>query len=762
LTFSVSWVGRAVTMSHTTAFGNCKPHRVTIWALDVAGNPLITNPNVPNPWKFMTVGPGGVCGPFILMTRPAYGEENVALDKVISIVWYFSPPDTGGMNPSTFTFSVKDQWGNELNSHFTTNWIGMGPSTVELQHPGYPFNPCQEYKVKVLTIRDNSGRFPIPGPGENPFRFRTDSSVCPPVILWTSPVNGTLDVPFSQPIMVKFSKKMDTASVFFSMRPAIAMDQPVWEDGNSNMTLTHQPFAPSTIYSISVSGRDIQGNPLGNGPVPNPWTFRTWCAPCAPYITDTYPVNGQVNVPLDARIWVNFSEPMNTGSLMFSLTPGTFTFSQLWNNGDMTVRLDHSTPFAQCIQYTARVVSAQNKSGGNLVGGGAPNPWTFRTYCEVPYIVSTIPSDGETNVALDATITVVFNKPINPATLIFATSPALSLTAYWPNNSTVVLSHTTPFIMCTRYNPHVVEAKDLNDNSIVPGPVPNPWTFITGGGCTVPGLQVHRQAPDVLLTWRSDPAISYYEVFHSTNRFAPWPWTVIANVTTNSFVAANAISDMLNHFYVVRGFKLAGGWSGNSTMGALWHASANPGPSPGRAITFWFSLPYHTIYRKASDIAKELTAAKIDIVVKWDLAKQKTMVYYYFHGRWRGDDFDIYMGDGVWLGVVSAFDWAVNGTDTMHALTFRANPSAMRNYNFISLPYTNAYPNALSISNELSSSKIVEVGRWDPTAQTWQKWTWTGGMWTGIDFTILPGDCLYLVVVASFDWTPRLMTPEVP
>jgi len=39
---------------------------------------------------------------------------------------------------------------------------------------------------------------------------------------------------------------------------------------------------------------------------------------------------------------------------------------------------------------------------------------------------------------------------------------------------------------------------------------------------------------------------------------------------------------------------------------------------------------------------------------------------------------------------------------------------------------------------------------------------WSASGWTGTDFTLAPGEGIYLTVVSTFTWTPRLITPEVP
>jgi hypothetical protein len=124
--------------------------------------------------------------------------------------------------------------------------------------------------------------------------------------------------------------------------------------------------------------------------------------------------------------------------------------------------------------------------------------------------------------------------------------------------------------------------------------------------------------------------------------------------------------------------------------------------------------------------------------------------------------FTINRGDGLWLGVVTTFTWSINGTDTQFSMSFTFTPSTKTHLYFISLPYTNSYVDASSISAELTSGKIKEIGRFNPATYRWDKWTWTGATWTGVNFQILPGDGFYLVVSSTFNWAPKLITPEVP
>lgn len=191
--------------------------------------------------------------------------------------------------------------------------------------------------------------------------------------------------------------------------------------------------------------------------------------------------------------------------------------------------------------------------------------------------------------------------------------------------------------------------------------------------------------------------------------------------------------------------------------------------NPGATNVYWMSLPYNSIYTKASDIANELTEGNIRVVGKWDIAAQKTRLYYYLRGRWRGNDFDINSGDGIYVSTISSFSWYITGTDKSTTISFIHSPSfRATNEHWISIPYTGIYGMASDIVTDIeggtgpnTNTKIIEVGLWDPSTQGVVTYTYTPTGWTG-DFAISPGDGIYLKVVTSFNWQPKLITPEVP
>jgi len=331
------------------------------------------------------------------------------------------------------------------------------------------------------------------------------------------------------------------------------------------------------------------------------------------------------------------------------------------------------------------------------------------------------------------------------------------------------LTHANPFDYCQTYTV-TIAADDLAGLPLAAGPVPNPWQFSTPCELLPPaGLQISREPlSNVNLTWSSVANVTEYRIYESQDKFAPFPWALLDTTVQTWYVAAGHLDDGLTHYYIVRAYNAAlGGESANSTMGVK--ISKDIVFNPAQRNIFWMSLPYVSEYSTASDIATELTSSNINVIGKWDRQKQKTDVYFYARGKWRGTDFTINAGDGIYVGAVSTFTWDIAGTDSDASINLPFAPSATKlNRHWISVPPTGNYTTAsdivahIEVSLLVPPAKIIEVGLWDPISQDVVRFYYDG-WWIGTDFTIGAGDGIYLKVVGdTFDWTPWLVTPYVP
>jgi N-acetylneuraminic acid mutarotase len=740
-------------LTHSQEFAACDAYEIKMDGKDVDGNPMIPSPippGRPNPWFFMTT-----CGnPSILGTFPANGATDVRTDQNILIAFSM------GMDRSSVEWTITPRI-VQLPA------IWNDPS-VQLTIPHGGFEQCKRYTVHVTKGRSGLGMDLVPGMAPNPFYFDT---ICErPYVVSTDPANNALHVPLDKSIVVEFSEPMNASSLLFVLNPDVTGRSYVWSNNYQTLTVNHSAdFAQGTLYLAYVDGRSADGSFLiTNGPqAQDPWNFTTRFPGF--YITSTNPANGAKNVSLDKSIVVEFSEPADRSSFSVSISP-TIGMTRQWSNDNRTVTLTHVDPFTECIWYD--VTADARDTGGNpliTVPGSAPDPWSFKVMCIPPQILSTDPPDGAMGVPLGKNIVVTFSEPMNIATVSWSLLPPdVGLTPAWSGGNTVLhLNHTTLLKKATTYTV-MITGKDSDGVDLVTSSAPNPWSFTTLGTAPAPpgGLWIQRVLPSTIrLTWRSVPSADMYRVYESTDKFALFPWGILGTTTTTTF-DANHLNDGLNHYYIVRAVSL-GTEGPNSTMAvkidkSIWY-------SPAGANVYWFSLSYRTTYTKASDISGELTSTLISVVAKWEPAIQRPSLWYFFRGKWRGTDFTINPGDGLYVGAQTTFTWVIVGTDGSVTLSFNLNPPTLGNVNWISLPYTSTYAKASDIVIHIEGSigpgahtKITELGRWDPATQTVIKYMWTASGWSGTDFMINPGDGIYLKIVASFTWTPRLITPEVP
>ncbi|TLZ52778.1 MAG: hypothetical protein E6K18_02095, partial [Methanobacteriota archaeon] len=647
---------------------------------------------------------------------------------------------------------------------------------LHIQHVA--FRECTHYTFHVSQARNMAGAPLVAGFAANPWSF--DTECVSPYIVSTDPVNNSVLIPVTQPVVVNFSAAMNTGSVIWSFSPPVGGVIGTWSNGDKTLTLTHpgNDFAACTQYTVFVDGQDTLGGSLLTGQnapaAPDPFYFTTRCAGF--YIVNTDPTNSQQDVPFTYSITVDFSQAANPLMFQTTVAPGVGALTPTWSNGDTRVTVAHASPFLDCRVYTV-TVSAKDTNGFSLINvtGSKPNPWTFKAHCVPPQITNTDPASGATGVSQGAPIVVTFSETMSIGTVTWLLAPGgVTLNPSWnsPTNTILTLTHTTAFAANTQYCV-TIAGKDLDANNLVPGPVPNPWCFTTSAGLQPPGgLSVSRASPNIILQWRLVPNATY-NVYSSINRFAAWPWPILnpspLPVGTNSYIHLNADTDGLCHFYIVRAAQGAVS-SSNSTMGVKCPLNLAYSSS-ARGNIYWVSLPYRSKYHTAKDISDDLGPrdTKIDIVGKWNPSTQSTSVWAYFRGAWRGTNFPINPGDGIYVSAHSSFSWILNGTDGAVAHTFTAYPPPNANINWFSLPWTATYARASDVVRDIAggigpgtNTKIDVIAKWDPTTQSVITFSYAPGGWGGTDFVLSPGDGIYFHVVATFSWTPRLITPEVP
>jgi Ice-binding-like/Bacterial Ig-like domain len=249
-------------------------------AKSAAGNGLAAN----YIFSFTTGATSDLTAPTIISTVPASAAINVPTNQTITAT--FSKP----MDPSTIVAS----------GTFTVAVAGVGGAavagTVSYTGTTATFKPTAnlaastQFTAKITAAaKDLSGNALGAGVAPNPWNFTTGTgpNTTAPTITFTSPANAATGVALNKTVNATFSTAMDpltiTAPGTFTLAVAgvngAAVTGTVTYDSQTNIAT----FAPSAnltastqyIATVTNSAKDLGGNALAAGLVPNPWNFTT-------------------------------------------------------------------------------------------------------------------------------------------------------------------------------------------------------------------------------------------------------------------------------------------------------------------------------------------------------------------------------------------------------------------------------------------------------------------------------------------------------
>jgi ketosteroid isomerase-like protein len=184
----------------------------------------------------------------------------------------------------------------------------------------------------------------------------------------------------------------------------------------SGSTATFTPtaiLANSTLFTatITTGAKDPTGAALAANSV---WTFTT--AP-PPTVISIVPANGAA-VPVNTLVSATFSVVMNAATIngaTFTLTgPGATPVAGVVTYAASTATFTPTAILANSTLFTATITTgAKDPAGVPLTGNFV---WTFTT-APPPAVISTVPVNGATNVAINTAISAMFSVPMDAATI---------------------------------------------------------------------------------------------------------------------------------------------------------------------------------------------------------------------------------------------------------------------------------------------------------------------------------------------------------
>jgi hypothetical protein len=96
----------------------------------------------------------------------------------------------------------------------------------------------------------------------------------PPEIVTTAPVNGSVEVAITAPVVIIFSEAISTSTFAYTITPDPGDGTASWSSDGTVVTLTHAPFAHWKTYTITIiAANDLADNFLSSAP--HIWHFTT-------------------------------------------------------------------------------------------------------------------------------------------------------------------------------------------------------------------------------------------------------------------------------------------------------------------------------------------------------------------------------------------------------------------------------------------------------------------------------------------------------
>jgi methionine-rich copper-binding protein CopC len=429
---------------------------------DNAGNVQTT----PFTWSFTT---GDYTPPQITAQTPAPGATGVARNTTVTATL------SEDIQPGTLSMNVEVAEGNQIGGN-----VSYDPSTRTATFtPSGQLAEQTTYTAVVGGASDTAGNVMAP----TAWSFTT-ADTTPPTVTAQSPANGTTGQPANTAPAATFSESMQGDTVAMSLTgPSGAVTGTTSYDETSK-TATFTPDAPlasGTSYTAAVTaGQDLAGNNLAST---SQWSFTTGDF-IAPTVTATTPANGATNQPSTTKPTATFSEPVQAGTIAFTLAEGATNIpgSVSYDSASRTATLTPTASLPNGATLTATVSGAQDTAGNTM----APTSWSFTTGDSTPPTISArTPANGATAQPTNTAPTATFSEPVQAGTIAFTLkqgSTNISGTvSYDAPSNTAKFTPNAALAQGTTYTATVSGAKDLAGNTMSP----SSWTFTTRTTSTV-------------------------------------------------------------------------------------------------------------------------------------------------------------------------------------------------------------------------------------------------------------------------------------
>ena len=311
----------------------------------------------------------------------------------------------------------------------------------------------------------------------------------PPAVMSTIPANGAVGVALNSTISATFNESMSPATInattFTVAGPGGAVAGTVMYSGGTATFVPNSSLAADTAYTATITTG--ARNPLGTSLAVNyVWSFTTGL----PVVLSTVPTNGAAAVAVNTIVSATFDEVMDgttfTGATFTVTGPGATPVAGTVSYTGSTATFTPTSVLAANTLFTATITTgAKDLTGFGLAANYA---WTFTT-APPPTVVSTVPVNAATGVAVNTLVTATFSAAMDSTTITGATftltGPGATPVpgAVTNSGSTATFTPTNVLAASTLFTATITTgAKDTTGNPLAANYV---WTFTTAPPPTV-------------------------------------------------------------------------------------------------------------------------------------------------------------------------------------------------------------------------------------------------------------------------------------
>jgi RHS repeat-associated protein len=463
--------------------------------------------------SFTTAASTATAPPSQIASNPNYAAGNVPTNVVMD-VQFDVPLDPATLTDTSILCYQNGTWFQNAVS------LVEGGTVIQIV-PRSPLPPNTSIGCQVSTsLLGLNGLASQAGGAQFTTGNGPDTTV--PTILALSPPNGSTNVGDNANIRLVFSKPINPLTINASTIQlsgggiTVVPDSISFSNNNQMVLLVpHSPLPDSTEMTLAISGiTDVAGNAVasqttqfttGTGPdVIGP--ILLWTSPLQtnPYLPTT-------NVPLNAIIQLEVNEPIDPGTINSNTfwisdytggnTPVNGTYSV--STDGRTITLIPSAPLTPNHLYFTWALNGMQDLAGNILSSsvsGVVGNFHFITSTSsntsAPQVTGVSPANGAT-VPINAQVTVAFNEPIDPATLVglTLTGPGGSVaaaTTITNGDQLASLIPIVPLAPSAQYTINVASVQDMSGN-VLASPVSS--SFSSGASADMSSPQVVSTNP---------------------------------------------------------------------------------------------------------------------------------------------------------------------------------------------------------------------------------------------------------------------------